>query len=382
MTCRRAAIRIRSTIVAGMATAMLIVAPTGADAHSDLTRSVPAANATVEVSPDMIELVFSDPVQMPEGVTAVLDLEGRDYVDGPPIVNGRTARIPIRAGEPGTRVVSWQAISDHGSPVGGSFSYNVGAPTPSAVNGASNVEDQRGRLEVVVLARSIAAAGVLVLLACAVASVLAIRRQRDATPAIAVALGAGIVVIFSASLGAWIAWGDHRDVSWWLLAVGAVGVYVLAAHSWWRRARLGSIVTACLLGALLLAGVGAARTESLPPATIERDVALGDRGRARVTIDPAVAGFTDITVTMLGSDGEGGAEAPAAARLRYRPTNERITSFRVDLEPDGEGRFVARDALVPFDGRWEFEVGVSYDRFSAGLATFEADVRADEEDGT
>ncbi len=381
MTPRPASTQIRTLIVAGMAMVALMLLPGAANAHSDLKRSVPAASATVDVAPDALELEFSDPIQMPDGVTAVLDLDGRDYVDGPPVVNGRTVRIPIRAGEPGTRVVSWQAISDHGSAVGGSFSYNVGAPTPSAVNGASTAEDQRGRLEVVVLARSIAAAGVLVLFVCAVAALVAGRRRTNADAAHAVMLGAAILVLFAASLGTWIAWSDHRAVSWWLIGVGIVVALVLAAHARWRRTQLGAILVASsLLIVLLLAGVGAARTEPLPPATIERDVALGDRGRARVIIDPAVAGFTDITVTMLDTDED--ADPPTEARLRYRPTDKRITSFRIDLEPDGAGRFIARDALVPFDGRWEFEVGVSFDRFNAGLATFEADVRADEEAGS
>lgn len=375
-TVRRQA---RLSIVAGtVAIALMLLPGATAHAHSDLTRSVPAAGATVEVAPDALELEFSDPIQMPDGVTAVLDLDGVDYVDGPPAVDGRTARIPIRAGEPGTRVVSWQAISDHGSPVGGSFSYNVGEPTERAINDASSAEDERRRLEIVVLARSLAAAGTFVLFLCSIAALVALRRATSSNAVQAFMLGAASVSCFASALGAWIAWSDHRDVSWWLIGVAVVVVVVLAALGPVRRTQLGAIVASSLLAVLLLGGLALARTNELPVATIERDVTLGDRGRARVLIDPAIAGFTDITITMLA--GEPVAEPPTEARLRYRPVDKRITSFRVDLEPDGDGRFIARDALVPFDGRWEFEVGVSFGRFEAGLATFEADVRADQED--
>lgn len=353
---------------------------TAAHAHSDLARSVPPANATVDVAPKVIELEFSDPVQMPDGVTAVLDLDGRNHTDGPPIVDGRTVRIPIRAGEPGTRIVSWQAISDHGSAVSGAFSYNVGAPTASAVNGASAGDGDRSRLEVVVLARSLVAAGVLVLLGCTAAVAIAGRRRTDSAAPIAIGIGAAVVALFASALGAWIAWSDHRDVSWWLIGVGVVVAVLLASQAQWRRSPSGAFVASIVLATTIVLSASIARTEPLPPSAIERDVSLGEGGRARVGIEPAVAGFTDITVTML-DEPEGG-EPPIAARVQYRPTDDRVAPFRIDLTPDGAGRYIARDALVPFGGRWEFEVGVSFDRFSAGLATFEADVREDEVAGS
>jgi copper transport protein len=117
------------------ATVALILACLGgvdpASAHASLIGSDPASGAVLASSPSAIELTFSEPVSplaanlvQPDGST--LKLEGL-------LVDGRTVSVPLPpATGPGTRVLSWRAVSSDGHPISGAVVFSIGIPSEMA----------------------------------------------------------------------------------------------------------------------------------------------------------------------------------------------------------------------------------------------------------
>jgi methionine-rich copper-binding protein CopC len=99
-------------------------AATPAAAHSELHRSVPAANAALDCAPDRIELHFSEGVQLTalrlfRGDGTEFDLPRRS------IRETRAEVIALPPLDPGDFRAEWRAISADGHPVGGAIAFNV-----------------------------------------------------------------------------------------------------------------------------------------------------------------------------------------------------------------------------------------------------------------
>lgn len=316
----------------GAAIAALLVAPAPVHAHSTLTSSQPAGDSTVPGPVEEVVLEFSDPVVVPDGVVAVFDLYGTDFVQAGVEVDDTTVRIPIEdVGEPGTRVVAWNAISDHGTEISGSFAYHVDGLTAGARGGAAALAGSVREREVVELTRALAGTGVAFSVAAIVWAMLRRRRGRASRAGAAVVAGCGSIAVVAAGVG---------------IAVG---------------------------GSAFVAGAG-----EPPIVRVERVLSFKDGGEAVVALDPSVVGTARIDVDLRAANGDPD-DAAEGVHVRYRPADERIGFFRTQLESDGDGSFFADRVVVPFDGAWKFEVVVSRDRFSAALATFEADVHPNPE---
>ncbi|HEU0241632.1 MAG TPA: copper resistance protein CopC [Micromonosporaceae bacterium] len=117
--------------------------PAGAaQAHAALIRTVPAQGSIVLTAPSEIVITFSEVVQPVPSRITVISPEGKRIESGPPRVVGDDMHIPVRTDVPGgTYLVSYRVISADSHPVGGGFTYSVGAPSPGGaptpVNGGA-----------------------------------------------------------------------------------------------------------------------------------------------------------------------------------------------------------------------------------------------------
>ena len=366
-------IRLVVASVAAVVMAMSLM-PATAGAHSGLVRSMPPAGATVDVAPTELVLTFSDPVTVPDGVIRVLDLAGGDVASPTPRVDGPTVRIPLQDSGRGTRVVDWSVISDHSTVVRGAFSYTIGAPTPGARSGSSRSAGGAARREATRMLRSGAGTGLVLATAALLWLTRRTMRRRALHAPTALLTGFAGMTVAAAVAGAAVA--DGVVMRSWFAAAAIAGCALLVATTWhapWRV--LASLAVFPVVAAIGLASVPAPKS---PPDRVEQRVTFDGGTTATVLIDPVVAGLTDVRVDVRSASG-----APLAtvadASMRYRPTDTSLGDLQLQLVPEGNGRFTASDVLVPFAGEWSFDLVVSEDRFSADLASFEADVQPNEE---
>src|SRR3954449_5670913 len=133
---RRSAARLAVCMFAGTAT--LVLLPGTALAHAELERTNPPSNAVLPTAPSVVDLQFSESVEVAFGSIQVVDASGRRADVGDPFHpggRGRDVDVQLRSGIPdGTYLVNWRVVSDDSHPVSGDFTFSVGAPgaTPSA----------------------------------------------------------------------------------------------------------------------------------------------------------------------------------------------------------------------------------------------------------
>ncbi len=121
-----------------LATAMLLGTGAAAVAHDELTGTVPAEGATVEVLPPGVELSFTS---VPSGIGAqveVLDESGEDWAEGPVEIVDRTATQALRADAPaGEYTVSWRVVSSDSHPIEGIFSFTTQQGSAASLDSVS-----------------------------------------------------------------------------------------------------------------------------------------------------------------------------------------------------------------------------------------------------
>jgi copper transport protein len=125
--------RVVVAVAVGLAGA-LVVPAAPASAHAVLTSATPAQGSIVAAVPDEIRLTFSEPVRVVPGRTQVIAPDGKRISDGDPVGAGARLRITLRPAGPaqGTYLVSYRVISADSHPIGGSFTFSVGAPSAAA----------------------------------------------------------------------------------------------------------------------------------------------------------------------------------------------------------------------------------------------------------
>jgi len=105
-------------------------AASGALRHFALSRSVPAADATVP-SPSEVRLWFTQVAQAGSVGIRLIDARGAAVETGEPArdaEDGRVYAIAVRSVLPaGPYTVSWRGIGDDGHTVRGEFRFTVGA---------------------------------------------------------------------------------------------------------------------------------------------------------------------------------------------------------------------------------------------------------------
>jgi copper transport protein len=127
--------RARSPLVALVGLLLVVVAQVvgaaPASAHAELERTSPADGARLDRAPAEVVLTFSEPVSLLDGAIRLLRPDGRLVPTAEPVTDGSSVRWRMPTALPdGGYVVSWRVVSDDGHPVGGAFSFGVGAAAP------------------------------------------------------------------------------------------------------------------------------------------------------------------------------------------------------------------------------------------------------------
>ncbi|MFF7587616.1 FixH family protein [Kitasatospora purpeofusca] len=124
--------------VLGAVLALLLAGAGPASAHAALQSTDPAQNAVLPVAPQTVTLTFSEAVSLSSDSVRVLDPAGRAVDSGSPAhADGKdnTARVGLGSGlANGTYTVAWRAVSEDSHPIGGAFTFSIGAPSATTVS--------------------------------------------------------------------------------------------------------------------------------------------------------------------------------------------------------------------------------------------------------
>ncbi|MFF7637320.1 FixH family protein [Kitasatospora sp. NPDC008050] len=123
---------------AGTLLLLLLGTAAPASAHAALLQTDPAQNSVVASAPTAVTLTFSEGVTLAGDSVRVLDPAGKPVDTGNPTHAGGkddTATVGLRPGlGNGTYTVAWRAVSADTHPVGGAFTFSVGAPSTTSVS--------------------------------------------------------------------------------------------------------------------------------------------------------------------------------------------------------------------------------------------------------
>ncbi|MFI5649418.1 FixH family protein [Kitasatospora sp. NPDC051705] len=124
--------------VLGALLALMLADAGPASAHATLESTDPHQNSVVAAAPQAVTLTFSESVSLSGDSVRVLDPAGKAVDSGDPgHADGKsnTARVGLRGGlANGTYTVAWRAVSEDSHPIGGAFTFSVGAPSDTSVS--------------------------------------------------------------------------------------------------------------------------------------------------------------------------------------------------------------------------------------------------------
>ncbi|MEU1288744.1 FixH family protein [Kitasatospora sp. NPDC005856] len=124
--------------VLGALLALMLASAGPASAHAILDSTDPAQNSVIGTAPQAVTLTFSESVSLSGDSVRVLDPNGKAVDTGNPAHadgKGNTARVGLQSGlANGTYTVAWRAVSDDSHPVGGAFTFSIGAPSDTSVS--------------------------------------------------------------------------------------------------------------------------------------------------------------------------------------------------------------------------------------------------------
>jgi len=128
---------LRSVLMVALALGFASVALAApASAHAGLLQATPAPGSTVDLSPTLVSLQFSEPVGLNSRSIQVTDSAGRRVDRGVPhVLEGvaDTVAVDLRTGlARGSYTVVWRVVSADAHPVSGTFSFGYGVPAGTA----------------------------------------------------------------------------------------------------------------------------------------------------------------------------------------------------------------------------------------------------------
>ncbi|MET7485001.1 copper resistance protein CopC [Streptomyces sp. NPDC005538] len=133
--------RVRNLVLLFLAVIGMLFAGAGpASAHAALTGSDPSSGVVVNKAPTQVSLTFSEKVATNDDSLRVLNPKGKRVDVGKPSnISGTTYAVQIRSGLPdGTYTVAWQVVSADSHPVGGAFTFSIGAPSKTTVSASTD----------------------------------------------------------------------------------------------------------------------------------------------------------------------------------------------------------------------------------------------------
>ncbi|MGW2897100.1 copper resistance CopC/CopD family protein [Streptomyces sp. NPDC001212] len=220
---------------------VLLAGAAPASAHAALTGSDPQQGAVVDKAPAQVSLTFSEQVAMSDDSLRVLDPKGNRVDAGKPAnVSGTTYAVRLRSGLPdGTYTVAYQVVSADSHPVGGAYTFSIGAPSKTS----AAVGDQTPGGGIVGglygIGRYVSYAG-FVVLAGGAAFVLACWQR-----------GSGVRAV------------QRLVVSGWVALTASTLALLLLRGSYTTSGKIGDVVDLTLLGQVLQTKTGAALVSRL-----------------------------------------------------------------------------------------------------------------------
>jgi copper transport protein len=134
--------RVRTLVLLLLAvTGMLLAGAAPASAHAALLGSDPQQGVVVDKAPTEVSLTFSEKVAMNNDSMRVLDPQGKRVDAGKPDnISGTTYSVQLRSGlRDGTYTVAYQVVSADSHPVGGAYTFSIGAPSKTVATGGQAV---------------------------------------------------------------------------------------------------------------------------------------------------------------------------------------------------------------------------------------------------
>ncbi|MGF1240476.1 copper resistance CopC/CopD family protein [Streptomyces sp. 2-6] len=232
----------RPLVLLLLAVAGLLLAGAGpAAAHAALTGSDPQQGVVVPQAPAQVSLTFSEQVAMGDDSLRVLDPAGKRVDTGKPAnISGTTYAVRLRGGlAKGTYTVTYQVISADSHPVGGAYTFSIGAPSKTSV--VTGGQEVGGGLVGLLygVGRYASYAGFIVL------------------------AGGAVFVLACWQRGAGVRAVQRLVVSGWLTLTTATLALLLLRGSYTTSGKAGDIVDLDLLGQVLQTKTGAALVSRL-----------------------------------------------------------------------------------------------------------------------
>ncbi|MFI9601821.1 copper resistance CopC/CopD family protein [Streptomyces sp. NPDC052043] len=233
--------RFRALMLLLAVAGVLLAGAAPASAHAALTGSDPQQGVVVDKAPSQVSLTFSEQVAMNDDSLRVLDPKGNRVDTGKPAnVSGTTYAVRLHGGLPdGTYTVAYQVISADSHPVGGAYTFSIGAPSKTS----AAVGDQTVGGGIVGglywLGRYVSYAG-FILLAGGGAFVLACWQR-----------GSGVRAV------------QRLVVSGWVALTAATLALLLLRGSYTTSGKIGDVFDLTLLGQVLQTKTGAALVSRL-----------------------------------------------------------------------------------------------------------------------
>ncbi|MDN5850919.1 MAG: copper resistance protein CopC, partial [Nitrococcus sp.] len=121
---------IRQSVYA-LAFVLAALAPTSVWAHAVLLETIPADGAALEAAPTQLRLTFNEPVR--PIFLRLIDSNGRQRLAADAVrAQNATTTATVPALAQGAYIVSWRAVSIDGHPIGGAFTFRIGAAQAAA----------------------------------------------------------------------------------------------------------------------------------------------------------------------------------------------------------------------------------------------------------
>jgi copper transport protein len=177
--------------------ALLAGPATPAAAHAGLVGASPAQNSLVAQPPVQVVLTWTENVTPVTGKVHVIAPDGTRADTGEVKAQNSQLIIPLKPGGPnGTYLVSFRVISADSHPVGGAYTFSVGAPSAPPLDNEVSITANPVVVDAFPVARWIGYAGLVLLVgAVLVLTLLWPQRLDRSGPTRVIWLGAGLVAL-------------------------------------------------------------------------------------------------------------------------------------------------------------------------------------------
>lgn len=138
MKIRRSSQSLFALLTALLLTLSAVLVPaSAANAHDELTGTVPESGATVAQVPEEVRLTFSGNLQGIGSEVKVTDQDGTDWAEGDLKIVDNSVTQELKPGAPaGEYTVSWRVVSADAHPIEDTFSFTA-SDGPTATAGTS-----------------------------------------------------------------------------------------------------------------------------------------------------------------------------------------------------------------------------------------------------